>query len=140
MEGKAADAEAAYRRVLEIDTEAPVAANNLAWIYAERQDDLDKALALARSAIARLPNNPQVLDTLGWIYYRRGEAEQAIPQFIASIEKNPKNPVYHYHLGLAYVAAASPAKARVAFSRALAIGDDFPGADDARRALEGLGQ
>src|SRR5947207_3382741 len=55
-----------------------VAANNLAWLYAERKSNLDRALELAKFAHDRNPRNPAVLDTLGYVYLARREYSQAV--------------------------------------------------------------
>ena len=55
-----------------------VAANNLAWIYAQRSINLDRALELAKSAHQSLSRDPGVMDTLGYVYLRRREYDQAI--------------------------------------------------------------
>ena len=96
-----------YEKALAIDTNAPVAANNLAWMTAEQGGNLDVALQLAQTAKARLPDSHQVDDTLGWVYYKKGLHTLAIGSFQSSIQKDPKNPVYHYHLGLAYAKTAT---------------------------------
>ncbi|HTH51845.1 MAG TPA: tetratricopeptide repeat protein, partial [Pyrinomonadaceae bacterium] len=70
--GNAAAAEAAYRRALEITPEAPIAANNLAWIIAENGGNLDEALQLATLATTKSPNSPNFFDTLGWVYLKKG--------------------------------------------------------------------
>ncbi len=54
------------------------AANNLAWLYAQRGTDLERALSLAKSALALNPANPAVLDTLGVVHLRRREYSQAV--------------------------------------------------------------
>ena len=46
-----------YQRALDLDRNAGVAANNLAWIYAESDADLDVALQLAQSAKAQFPDS-----------------------------------------------------------------------------------
>ena len=53
----------------------PVAANNLAWMYAETGENLDMALQLAQAAARRLPNIPAIQDTLGWIHHKKGLGE-----------------------------------------------------------------
>ena len=88
------EAEKAYRRALEADPSAPVAANNLAYLYAERNHNLEEALALARGAAERLKDNAAVIDTVGWVYYKKGQPELAVPQFQASIQKEPGNPLF----------------------------------------------
>ena len=60
--------------------------------------------------------------------------------FERAIERAPKNPVYHYHLGLAHLKAGNDARGRAALRRALELKPDFAGADDASRALAEAGQ
>ena len=76
MQGKLDDAKAAYEKVLAIDPKSPAAANNLAQIYVDRNENLDVALQLAQTAKAGLPNSHEVDDTLGWIYYKKGLAHR----------------------------------------------------------------
>src|SRR6185295_18219927 len=112
---------------------AAVAANNLAWIYAEEGQNLDVALQLAQTAKAQLPERPEVNDTLGWVYYKKGLATLAIPAFRDSVEKAPKSAVYQYHLGLAYAKAGDKEAARKALTAALQMDPKFSGAADAQR-------
>ena len=135
MQGRHEEAQKRYETVVQIDPGAAVAANNLAWLYAERGGNMDVALQLAQTAKSKLTDQPEVNDTLGWIYYKRGIAELAIPPFQESIAKDPKNPVYHYHLGLALKLRGDKVKAREALSQALKLSPNFDGADDARKAL-----
>jgi tetratricopeptide (TPR) repeat protein len=55
-----------------------IAANNLAWIYAEQGKKLDRALELALSARAKDPENAAMLDTLGYVRLKRGEYTEAV--------------------------------------------------------------
>ncbi len=55
-QGKRAEARRRYEQVLQMDRHAPVAANNLAYIYAEHGGNLDVALQLAQTAKAALPD------------------------------------------------------------------------------------
>jgi tetratricopeptide (TPR) repeat protein len=123
-----------YQRVVSLDPTAGVAANNLAWIYAE-DGRLDEALKLAMVAQAQL-KRPEAEDTLGWVYYRKGLLQHAIAAFERAANKSPSNPVYQYHLGLAQLKQGNDAQGRAALKRALAMKADFNGAEDARKALE----
>src|SRR4029450_13350965 len=60
-----------YQKALAINPNAALAANNLAWNYAEYGGNLDTALALAQTAKAQFPDGPGISDTLGWIYYKK---------------------------------------------------------------------
>ena len=135
---KPQEARKRYEQALAIDPEMPVAANNLAWMYAETGENLDVALQLAQSATRRLPDNPAIQDTLGWIYYKKGLATLAVPLLQKSVELDPQNPILHFHLGLAYLKAGDSPKARVALQRALALAPDFAGAAEAKQVLASL--
>jgi len=139
LQGKKGEAKARYNTALQIDPRAAVAANNLAWIDANTEGaNLDLALQLAQTAKAQLPNQHEVDDTLGWIYYKKGMADRAIESFENSTLKAPTNANYAYHLGLAYQKAGDTAKARAELERALRLKPDFEGAADARKILESM--
>ncbi len=135
VQGDDAGARARFERVIQLDPDAAVAANNLAWIYADKGGNLDVALHLAQTAQKRLPNVPEVNDTLGFIYYKKNLAPLAITTLKVSAERDPGNATYQYHLGLAYAAAGDAPRARQALTRALALKSDFDGAEDARERL-----
>jgi tetratricopeptide (TPR) repeat protein len=132
------DAKERYRKIVEIDAGAAVAANNLAWMYAEDNENLDLALQLAQAAKARAPESAPINDTLGWIYYRKGLATLAIDPLRASVEREPRNASYLYHLGLAYAATGNTAGARESLEKALGLQANFNGADEARKTLTSL--
>jgi Tfp pilus assembly protein PilF len=127
-----------FERAVMLDPHAAVAANNLAWLYAQDGGNLDAALALAQSARETLPNRPEINDTLGWIYYRKGLPDLAIPPLEQSVEEQPSNAAYRYHLGLAYLKTEQKAKARRAFEDALRLQPNFAGAEEARKLLASL--
>lgn len=55
-----------------------------------------------------------------------------------SIKKDPKNPLYQFHAGLAYARIGEVAKAKRALQEALALEPTFKSADEARQALASL--
>jgi len=139
LQNRIPEAQKKYERTLEINPNAAVAANNLAWLYAEQNANLDIALQLAQTAKAQLPDSPEVDDTLGWVYYKKGLATLAITSFQQSVARDPANPSYLYHLGLAHLKNADKAKARESLEKALKTKGDFKEAADARKILSGLG-
>ena len=139
MGGKLGEAEKQYEKVLALDSDAAVAANNLAYIYADGNKNLDVALQLAQTAQRRLPNEPNAIDTLGWVYYRKGMTSAAIRELEIAVKGSPKDPLLRYHLGMAYKQAGELEKARTTLKDALSLGDRFSGADEARKALAVLG-
>jgi putative PEP-CTERM system TPR-repeat lipoprotein len=129
-----AAAQAAYEQALAADPRAGVAANNLAWIYAN-SGRLDDALRLATVARDSLRRRPEAEDTLGWVYLQKGLAGEALAAFTRARDLAPQNPVYHYHLGLAHTSLGDASRAQASFERALALRTDYP---DATAALARL--
>jgi tetratricopeptide (TPR) repeat protein len=134
-QGNTALARQRFERAVAIDQQAAVAANNLAWIYAEAGENLEQAVRLAVTASQSMPEVAEVLDTLGWVYYKNNLPALAVPPLVRAVEKNPDNPSYSYHLGLAYEQAGDATRSRQLLTKALSLKADFAGADEARRAL-----
>ena len=138
MQNRPSDARKMYERALEVDPRAAVAANNLAWIYAETGGNLDMALQLAQTAKSQLPERPEVNDTLGWIYHKKGLSAMAVTPLLQSVQKDPTNATYHYHVGMAYVGSGDKDKARASLQKALSLNGNFSGAAEARQVLSGI--
>jgi tetratricopeptide (TPR) repeat protein len=135
LQNKRDEAREQYKRALDLDPQMPVAANNLAWDYAQNGGNLDVALQLAQTAKAKLPNEAQVSDTLGWIYYKKDLAGLAITSLEEATKQAPSDPSIRYRLGLAYLKSGDQQKARGALVQALKLNPQFREADDARKAL-----
>lgn len=138
-QGKRDDARKWYEGVVNGPAPAPVAANNLAFIYAEEGVNLDIALQLATSAKSSLPQDPNVDDTIGWVYYKKDLPMLAVEPLQESLRKRPDNAEVLYHLGLTYAKLGTQDKAREALTRALKI-DPTVGGAEARRALASVSQ
>ncbi len=135
LQHKPDEAKPRYQKVLQLDSHAAVAANNLAQMYADSNENLDEALQLAQTAKAGLPKSPEVDDTLGWVYYRKGLSGLAIAALKQCAAVDPQNASYLYHLGLAYNQNGDKFLARQTLERALKLQPDFSGADEARKLL-----
>lgn len=127
-----------YDRAVQSDAHAAVAANNLAWIYLTRNQNLDVALQLAEVASGEQSAEPEFSDTLGVIYTRKQLFSLAIRALQRTVDLDPKNPIHLYHLGIAYADAGDDANARKTLQAALKISASFDGADQARKVLATL--
>lgn len=128
-----------YKRALDLNKNAVVAANNLAWNYAEHGGNLDIALGLAQKAREINSEDPGIADTLGWIYYRKGAYGTAVALLRESNEKfKGGNPTVLYHLALAYEKSNEKTLAQQSLTKALAQSQDFPEAPEAKKALQSL--
>jgi tetratricopeptide (TPR) repeat protein len=136
--GNETEARRRYERIVQADPRAAVAANNLAWIYASRGEQLDRALELAQAAKSQIPDHPEVNDTLAFVYLKKQLPALAIAPLKAAIDRDPGKASFHYHLGTAYAQTGNKAAAKSALGRALELKPDFEGAGDARKMLETL--
>jgi Tfp pilus assembly protein PilF len=91
---------ASYRMVLNVDQSNLIALNNLAYVLAA--DDPDEALKLAQQAAEMAPDSPNVQDTLGWVYYRKGLYSMAVRYLKTAVDKE-STPRRQFHLGMSYL-------------------------------------
>jgi tetratricopeptide (TPR) repeat protein len=99
------------------------AKNNLAYLFADTGENLDRALDLAQEAKALMPDSANAADTLGWVLYKRGVPGAAISYLKeAEAGSGPDDPginVIRYHLALAYEKNGDKQDAITALERAL---------------------
>ena len=138
-----ADAERAFRQVLDSDPEHAPALNYLGYMLADRGIRLQESVALLRRAIALDPHNGSYLDSLGWAYFKLDRLDLAEAPLRAAGDQLPDNSVVQDHLGDLLHRLGRPAEAIRAWERALAgDGDEIdPEAierkiDDARRGSQ----
>lgn len=126
----------AYEKVLTIDPKFSAALNNLAYIYAVRIVNLDRANDLAQQARNLDPADPGTADTLGWILFKRGDYPRALSLLSESAENMPDVAEVQYHLGMANYMLGEEVPARDALTRAAGAADDFPGKEEIGPRLE----
>ncbi|MBX3020334.1 MAG: tetratricopeptide repeat protein [Bdellovibrionales bacterium] len=90
-------------KVIEQDEDHVQALNYLAYTYAELGDNLDQAESLAARALKLQPNDGYILDTLGWIHFKRGRIEDAIKYLEAAYKLRSDEAIIAEHLGDAYL-------------------------------------
>jgi tetratricopeptide (TPR) repeat protein len=125
-----------YRKALELDPDNAVAGNNLAWLLCESGTGLDEALSLAKAAKKKYPENPEIADTLGWIYYKMKNNTLAVDQLVFSVNNRRQPKAEHfYRLGMAYYAKGDLTLAKQTLGKSLDLDANFPGAEEARKII-----
>ena len=122
--GRHADAEASFRRVLELDPDDGRTLNYLGYMWADRGENLEQALELIQRAVALEPDNGAYVDSLGWAYYRLGRLPEARHHLEEAARLLPEDATILEHLGDLYVALEIPEKAREIYRRALDMDDE----------------
>ena len=139
-----------YRKALEKDPNAVIAANNLAWSYAVNgKGNLDEAVRLAQGVVQKNPNVAGFVDTLGWVYYKKNLHAAAVEQLRKAVSLNEAqaratntapSAAYHYHLGMALKEKGDREESRRELETAIRLADKAPFAEveDAKKALATL--
>jgi tetratricopeptide (TPR) repeat protein len=124
-QGRMEEAKKDFEQALRTDPNQTAAANNLAYILAEQGRDLEVALRYAQGARRQSPEDPNVADTLGWIYYKMGRLALAKDSVQFAVSKEPGNPEFQYHLGTIYKANNQRTDAENALKKAIASPTEF---------------
>lgn len=66
------------RAIIAIDPNSALALNALGYTLADRTDRLEEALKLVQQAMSQEPNDPAIIDSLGWVYFKMGDHQKAI--------------------------------------------------------------
>jgi len=106
------------KRVLDLDRDHVQALNFLAYIYADSGRELEEAERMARRALDQQPDDGYILDTLGWVLFKRGQYSESVRTLEAAYKKQPNEAVIAEHLGDAYYQSHMPEKAKKLYQRA----------------------
>ena len=83
------------------------ACNYLGYLYADNNMKIEESLSLVLRALELEPGNGAYTDSLGWIYYRKGEYRLALEKLLSAEEilrkENSPDPVVYDHIGDTYL-------------------------------------
>jgi len=136
------EAVAEFRKALVLHPEPSVryrVENALAYTLADSLNTkLDEAKELAETSLAARPDDPAVLDTLAWVYYRMGKFADAQRVLEKAIRQTPKHPEMQYHLGAILAAQGQRERAEQAYRQAIRLLDEtsLPQEDRVRQLVE----
>ena len=78
QQGSFEEMETLLREVISLRPSLPDAYNALGYVFADRNMHLDEAQLLLDRAVALAPDNPFILDSMGWLQFRLGNLELAL--------------------------------------------------------------
>jgi tetratricopeptide (TPR) repeat protein len=109
------------RRVLENNPDHAQALNYIGYTYAEKEIFLDEAEALVKRALELKPDDGYITDSLGWVYFKKGQLDKAIAELEKAHKLAPEDPVIAEHLGDAYLKNQQGDKAVQMYERSLQL-------------------
>jgi len=138
-QGRIDDAINQYEALYQRRPHLELAANNLAMLLVTYRKD-HTSLDRARDLTAPFANSdvPALLDTRGWVMFKRGEVLQALAALEKASADAPDSKVIRYHLGMAELQAGRRERARADLELALSGAGSFAGSEEAREALASL--
>jgi tetratricopeptide (TPR) repeat protein len=80
----------------------PAVCNFYGYLLAVMSKDLERAETLVKHALEKDPNNAYYIDSLGWVYYQRGDYANAVSQLERAVKIIKEDPTMLEHLGDAY--------------------------------------
>ncbi len=101
-EKKYDQAEAEFRKALEIDPKNHMVLNYLGYMLADNGQKLQEAKKLIQQAVDLDPQNGAYLDSLGWVDFKLGQYTQAEDNLRKANERMNTDPTVHDHLGTVY--------------------------------------
>ena len=121
---KFADAEAAFRQVLQQEPDNAPALNYIGYMLAERGERLNESVDLLKKALAIEPDNGSYLDSLGWAYYKADQLALAVDNLQRAADQLKANSVIQDHYGDVLFKLSRFDEAIAAWTRALGGDND----------------
>jgi len=111
----------AFQNALRLDRNNHTALNNYAYYLSLRSENLDEALEMSKRAVGMDPKNAAYLDTLGWIYFKKGDFNAALEYIQQSVDTGNASAEVYEHLGDVYEALGDMSKAREWWEKAFEL-------------------
>ncbi len=119
-------------QVLDEFPEDSGAGNDLGYLWADQNVHLQLALRMTERAVNAEPENVAYLDSLAWVYYRLGQAQEALPLLTKATSEGSEDAVILDHLGDVYEALGEMEKAISSWKRAVQVAQAVDDQEQAR--------
>lgn len=121
--GMWAKAEPDFLKALELNPGHPHVLNYLGYSWVDQGIHLDEALEMIERAVATLPRDGYIIDSLGWAFYKLGRIDEAIVELERAVQILPDDPEINDHLGDAYWMAGREREAMFQWRIAIDVDD-----------------
>lgn len=100
------------KKVISQDPQNASAMNFLGYLYAEKGVELDEAERLISLALKLKPDDGYYMDSLGWVFYQKGDYTKALDLLLKAAEKVPDEGIIYEHIGDVYMKLKDKDKAK----------------------------
>jgi len=134
--GQASVMEQELRQLIERQPNFHHAYNALGYALADRNERLDEAKALIEKALEAAPHDPYILDSLGWVEFRRGQQTEALRILQDAYRRRPDAEIAA-HLGEVLWAMGQREQAQAIWQEGLLLNPQNDTLLDTLRRLQG---
>ncbi len=142
MKGNRKKATALMEKIIEIYPDNALALNFVGYNLAESNQDLDRACALIERAAQLEPHADFILDSLAWVYFRKGDLDKAWKYIQTALKntgkENISSPEILEHCGDIALARGDKKAARTAWQKALLLFEQQQSSTEASRVRKKL--
>jgi tetratricopeptide (TPR) repeat protein len=135
---KVGDAETAFRKALELDSDNPATLNYLGYMLADRGLKLEEARVMIQKAVEADPTNGAYLDSLGWVYFKLNRLDLAEEYLKKAIIFLNTDSSIHDHLGDLYFLTKRYDDARNAWTKSLQLSTEQEEIERVKKKLDDL--
>ena len=129
---------AQMKMIIDMDPEHADALNYLGYTYTLEGVHLDEAESLIRRALEIKPDSGYILDSMGWVYFKKGDIERAVSYLEMAVAVRPEDPEILEHLGDAYREQSRMDEALEVYKRALAAFEANDAGNNAEKSEDRL--
>jgi tetratricopeptide (TPR) repeat protein len=121
------EAEKCFRMVIQLSSDHADAYNTLGYMFAERGINLDEAMTLIKKAIYLRPGAGYMVDSLGWVYFKKGQYDTALKYLLRAEKSSTEDATLFDHLGDTYKELGQKDKAHEYWNRAYKMDQEIKG-------------
>lgn len=129
-------AEADLLVALQLQPNQPDVMNYLAYSWIDANKNLVQAKDMVLKAHTQKPEDPQIIDSVGWAYFKIGNYKNSVEYLEHAASLLPYDPTVNDHLGDAYWQTGRKNEARFQWQRALKNDPEPKLADELKKKLE----
>ncbi|MET3896929.1 tetratricopeptide (TPR) repeat protein [Devosia sp. UYZn731] len=114
-------AEADFLEALKLNPDQPQVLNYLGYSWIDKDMHYDQALEMIQKAVAAVPQDGYIVDSLGWAFYKLGRTDEAVTTLEQAVQLLPNDPEINDHLGDAYWKAGRELEAKFQWKIAASV-------------------
>ena len=118
--------------IVKVEPDNPGALNFIGYSFAEKGINLERAEVLVKKALEKRPDDGYIRDSLGWVFYSKGEYKKALDEMLKARELVSDDPVIAEHLSDVYAKLGQRDKAIDVLHQSI----DLEKKDDRKKVLE----